>query len=937
MIGSRPDRPAVVGLLALAAAALCLPAGARGQDRNPVSLTANGGQQCATCHLRWTDSFTTNYQAGQLPLLIDRPDNNVVAEEDSCLGCHDGGVADSRDRVWRKHGHRTGIAVPKDMAVPEQLPLDGGKVACRTCHSAHGGGAGAGGISDIVFLRMDNSRDQLCKSCHTDAAGGKVAHSAHPMGPMPAPIPAMLADAGGRAGKDGRTLSCQTCHAPHGGGDDNLLIIDASRSTLCVACHTQMAVERWRPGISGDHPQNPPLQNRAQRDAIKAMGGRVGPDDTLVCLSCHRMHNGAAGSKMLADTLADGRFCLDCHPDRKTILASMHDLRKSAPESRNDAGRTPDQSGPCGACHSFHTYSRKPVPAPVDPTGLCTTCHRPGGAAAKFNPTFGHPTDLGGANLPAQARLPLYPDAAHAGARSIACLSCHNPHDPGNANFLRDKPDELCGRCHPGPAESLAGAHDLTAMPKAANGRGMTVEQSGRCGFCHAIHNSEGPLLWAATPGQPASPDAACTGCHSGEGVARAKPASALSHPTGPGTAGFAQVLPISVPLFDAAGHRAKDGAVACGTCHDVHGDSRARASLLRLDKGLPTSALCVQCHAEQGFMARGQHDARGGADAWKAIVKTNPKAGEDLCAACHVAHSDDKARGLWTVAGKGGGAPADAACLSCHPKQAWAQPAGELAAGTMIHPQIVQATAALKAVALPMGPDPGDGKLDIECATCHNPHATRGTADMLRTAGSLEAATLCTRCHADARAVQSGPHGAASLAAANKVKAAQPAAGQAAAVCGPCHDVHATDHSSRSKLWALGEPTKADGTPDGSPDARCLQCHGPGGSARQPAMVKHPKVYLPVGGAQGGITCATCHIPHGRTDLPVAALGDDAEARTRRESTRPMVRPDAVQDSCAICHGPDALRRFLYFHQPEKRLRMHFWASPPPKGPSQK
>ncbi len=147
-----------------------------------------------------------------------------------------------------------------------------------------------------------------------------------------------------------------------------------------------------------------------------------------------------------------------------------------------------------------------------------------------------------------------------------------------------------------------------------------------------------------------------------------------------------------------------------------------------------------------------------------------------------------------------------------------------------------------------------------------------------------------------------------------------------------------------------------------------CLNCHGPGGKGKQAVLVNHPKVTLPrradlaappPGAAQPpaavqvrdlsaapqppttqpqsdeqGITCRTCHLPHGRADAEalLASAAVLGRAGAASPAAKPMLRPGAVQASCATCHGPDALRRYLYYHQPEKRRRTHFWVSPPPQ-----
>jgi len=557
----------LIGLLASAAVA------------QPVTIQGESQRGCAVCHLGWLDAF----KQPRAPLLIEQPIEEVAARQQTCLGCHDGSVADSRRRVWLEHGHATGVKPPPSMQVPDILPLEEGKIACRTCHAAHAG-AGSETLAGAVFLRVRNDASQLCQMCHPEKARGPELGT-HPMGGMPWPVPASLVAAGARVGPDERRLICQTCHTPHGAREDHLLVMPTQSSQLCLTCHKKLRPTMWQMAMLREHPQNPPLATDAQRQAIKEMGTKTGPGETLVCLSCHKLHRGQAGRAMLADTLHDSRLCLRCHPERKSLFGSVHDLRTTAPEERNRLGQTPEQSGPCGACHSFHQFARRPDPRPEDPTGLCLSCHEPGepGEKAPGLP-FNHPVELAVSKLPPESPdLELFPDEQHDSKKRIACLTCHDPHETQRPHFLRADPDEVCAKCHPGKAATLAGAHDFTQRPELTNGRGQTAAQTGKCGFCHAVHGpAVGPMMWVATKTAPKDPDDLCVQCHRPGGLAAAKPVSKFRHPTGPDAQMVGGTGDAAVPLFTADLRRAEEGFVACASCHDPHGDSTASAGLFR-------------------------------------------------------------------------------------------------------------------------------------------------------------------------------------------------------------------------------------------------------------------------------------------------------------------------------------------------------------------
>src|SRR5690349_4619940 len=131
------------------------------------NIPARTGRDCTVCHVEWIESF----KQPDTVLLIDPAGKSVVSESDSCLDCHDGSIADSRRQVWVEHSHSVGVAPSAGMVVPKDFPLEEGKLACRTCHTAHANGFNES-LKDAVFLRAHNEQDQLCKACHVDKAPG---------------------------------------------------------------------------------------------------------------------------------------------------------------------------------------------------------------------------------------------------------------------------------------------------------------------------------------------------------------------------------------------------------------------------------------------------------------------------------------------------------------------------------------------------------------------------------------------------------------------------------------------------------------------------------------------------------------------------------------------------------------------------------------------
>jgi predicted CXXCH cytochrome family protein len=251
-------------------------------------------------------------------------------------------------------------------------------------------------------------------------------------------------------------------------------------------------------------------------------------------------------------------------------------------------------------------------------------------------------------------------------------------------------------------------------------------------------------------------------------------------------------------------------------------------------------------------------------------------------------------------------------------------------AAHAAVHPQHVPPGRAIGD--LPAKDAPGEPHSVITCRTCHNPHGGVGAPRLLNVASGESSEALCIKCHSNAQHIIYAWHGAARLAA----------VGLQAGSCRPCHDVHADPSSLAPRLlWPLAlsgppgrthVPTDADGLAQrDSDDPYCTGCHHVGGVAERPIAVGHPDVaaYDPhalIGSgslplydddgrpaAVGSITCRTCHEPHGRMlpeplDSPLAHLAGL------------HLRPFETPNVCTTCHGGDALRRYLYFHDPARR-----------------
>jgi predicted CXXCH cytochrome family protein len=611
------------------------------------------------------------------------------------------------------------------------------------------------------------------------------------------------------------------------------------------------------------------------------------------------MHAAKTGKFMLADTLEASRLCVRCHEDRNPVLATPHDLRKSKPLEKNRLEQTPEQSGPCGACHSFHRYAREPKPGNADPTGRCATCHPASGTGTQRGLAMAHPAEVAAGKIPSTSNLKLSPHAGDQSKQSLTCSTCHDPHTAGGGvagRFLRAPNDQLCATCHTERAASLAGKHDFTTRPELKNARGRSAAESGKCGFCHAVHPEGNSGMWAATRDPPADANGLCTQCHRDGGLAVRTKNAVTSHPTGPNVRPTTRTTVAALPLFNEQGAVAADGFVACASCHDAHANSAKRKGLMRVPG--PTSALCTTCHVDNAAMASGAHDARG--------KKTFGVAGpaEDLCTSCHRPHGDDATKQGFAFVPTAGLPRSDAACVACHPKQA-VGPSESPAPGTLLHPTTVPTKHAAQSAGLPLPKTTGAGS-SIGCKTCHNPHARADAPKLARVEAGATPAAMCVRCHNEAEPLPRSMHAADAL----KVSGGGP-------TCGPCHATHAVEGSQKHLLWARGAVAES-----ADPDLRCLTCHTTSSTGRE-ILVQHPAdaiKLMPWSTTQPStrpvaaeIHCVTCHTTHG--DPAAHAIPD---LPTRR-AARPMVRPDPARQ-CAYCHGAAAPRVLLYWHQTDKR-----------------
>lgn len=126
---------------------------------------------CVNCH----SNHTFKSEKGQL---------KAASVVETCAVCH-------RDKAAKllRSGH---------------MPVREGKMNCSTCHNQHGS-------TSVRLLRVGNTVNDLCVSCHTEKRGPFLWEHA--------PV----------------RENCATCHDPHGSSNDRMLV--AKTPMLCQRCH----------------------------------------------------------------------------------------------------------------------------------------------------------------------------------------------------------------------------------------------------------------------------------------------------------------------------------------------------------------------------------------------------------------------------------------------------------------------------------------------------------------------------------------------------------------------------------------------------------------------------------------------------------------------------------------------------------------------------
>lgn len=438
---------------------------------------------CESCH---GAARVVKDTAGKVPFA-----NGGIKE--ACYGCHD-----SSSNI-----HPVGQT--PSMKVPEGLPLDNGHVSCGTCHDMHMArtknyllrGFNEGRYTTRPDLCMDchgasfmkknphvNQKGRgLCVFCHQtepskmDTAKTvrfrfgilktcnfchNVAEKNHPVN-----VDKNISPPGYLPRDVDGSVTCATCHDPHGTADTLHLL----RRDYIVTLESARGYNPHKNNCLGCH-EDTPARGTPMEAVYRGLRykGNVG----LLCNSCHGTHGvhpvdirpgeGMAPPGYLPLD-ADGRiYCLTCHdPDctgkgmqlrlfdevegsMKRLCYSCHDEKKftnTNPHKGIEAGEG------CLFCHERQpdkkTDTRKTVSFITSMRMICLRCHE----------RYPHPASTEHLVDPAELYIEVPADMPLEESGSVTCITCHNPHIGGEKGSddlldrrLRRPGAKLCDACH---------------------------------------------------------------------------------------------------------------------------------------------------------------------------------------------------------------------------------------------------------------------------------------------------------------------------------------------------------------------------------------------------------------------------------------------------------------------------------------------------------
>ena len=462
------------------------------------------------------------------------------------------------------------------------------------------------------------------------------------------------------------------------------------------------------------------------------------------------------------------------------------------------------------------------------------------------------PHGPGGWKVLAGTRIPL-----HGGGNAL-CLSCHKSHDPAKGSIHRTGfPESGCQVCH----RAHGGAGNFLL-------KGAEEEL---CLRCHIAMNSalRGGHSWKTAPGREAGPaPPPCTSCHP-------------VHKPGPKSGSPSALCGRCHPRYlspAVKGSRVHPGVAECLTCHTVHARLDEKGRAFR-GADMRPDLLCGKCHAGEVADTKEKGRERG--------THVSAAGDKPICFRCHRIHSPVAGASLLD-------SDKPYFCLECHQEQNAILQTGGVVLAHPVFEHVGQGrlAEASKKYRILLGP-----KGELVCRTCHTLHRSEPGSPLYPKGTRGEES--CLWCHEGMarKEHRSAPEG--------KINAS----------CNDCHATHgqrvkgpADPGSRETELW----------------DRVCQKCHDrrsghvTGRGNRTTSRGKGMPAFDALGrraDATGGISCPTCHDPHGspkegkRLRKPYAQSGFLCTSCHGKEETIALTPHDhrgvAGNNVCEPCHVP--------------------------------
>lgn len=232
-----------------------------------------------------------------------------------------------------------GLKDPATLRKEVRLDHDG-QVQCTTCHDAHSDRYGN-------FLVVDNRQSALCLTCHDPRYWESSAHrsdasrwNGKSLDPWPHTDHETVAENG-----------CSSCHASHGAGTHQRLLVQPNEEDNCLSCHNGNVAKK---DISRD------LQKKSAHNVTKWTGVHDPTEDPVrapihvECADCHNAHaatdgdarapqapgslagvNGINASGSLVQPLTkEYELCFRCHADGENRMPSTVPRQNPQPNTR---------------------------------------------------------------------------------------------------------------------------------------------------------------------------------------------------------------------------------------------------------------------------------------------------------------------------------------------------------------------------------------------------------------------------------------------------------------------------------------------------------------------------------------------------------------------------------------------------------------------------